>query len=144
MRIPPLKKTLTVSQTTAGLSTIHPTPPMSRTLPVNLGSTSTTESPTTLPPQDPQPHRRGLKTGKTPSCFAGLKPEFRGQAFGSNDGSTVNGVPASFLEDRLRYLQGIGPPPPTGLTTNPQQDPVSASPSIDNSSDGSDSIDHPD
>jgi hypothetical protein len=134
----------TVSQTAAGLNTIHPTPPVSHTLPVNPASTSTTELPPTIPSQDPQAHMRGLKTGKPPSCFAGLKPEFRGMAFGSIDGFKVNGVPASSLEDLLRSLQGIETPHPTGQPTNTHQNPVSSSPDIDSSSDGSDSIDHPD
>jgi hypothetical protein len=79
---------------------------------------------------------RGLQQKPTPTCFAGLKPEFQGKPFNF----TINGVPQSSLADTLRTLQGFPwvPPPPTDPPT------VSTSLGVFNNNDESDSIDNPD
>ena len=71
-----------------------------------------------------QARRRGSHQRPTPTCFAGLTPEFQRPSFSS----TIQGVPQSSLAETLRTLQGIPwvyPHPtdtPTGLN-NPDPEP---------------------
>jgi hypothetical protein len=79
------------------------TPQVTEPLTTGLPSTSTAGPQPTTSLDQQAPKKRGLKKGPTPSCFAGLKPEFQGQPFNC----TINGFPQSSLAETLRTLQGI-------------------------------------